>query len=86
MAARLNPFNQETVKQKIQATQLVKRLQDHVLGEVEMSQSQIDAAKFLLNKRLSNAPTEVKQELTGKDGNPLSTVNKIQIEFVDTKA
>lgn len=74
MAARLNPFNQESVKQKIQTTQLVKRLQDHILGEIELSATQIDAAKFLLNKRLSNAPTEVKQELTGKDGGPVELV------------
>lgn len=59
MAARLNPFNQESVKQKIQASQLVNRLQKHAFGEIEMTPTQIDSAKFLLNKRLSNAPTEV---------------------------
>lgn len=78
MAARLNPFNQESVKEKIQATQLVKRLQDHALGNIEMLPTQIDSAKFLLNKRLSNAATEVKQELSGD-----LTINKIVREIVN---
>lgn len=80
MAARLNPFNQESVKQKIQATQLVKRLQDHALGEIEMNQTQIDAAKFLLNKRLSNAPQEM--NIGGQADNPVQHDHKVVFEVL----
>lgn len=64
MAARLNPRNAESTRQKIQVTQLINRLQGHALGSIEMSPTQIDAAKFLLNKRIPNPPTEV----SGPDG------------------
>jgi hypothetical protein len=68
MAARLRPRHQEDVKQKIRATQLVNFLQDHALDGKEVAQpTRIDAAKFLLNKLLSNAPTEV----SGPDGGPV---------------
>ena len=59
MAARLNPRNAESTRQKIQTTQLVKRLQSHALGEIEMTSTQIDAAKFLINKRMPNPPEDV---------------------------
>ena len=67
MAARLKPRHQEEIKTKIQTTQLVKFLQEHALSGEEVKQTRIDAAKFLLNKTLSNAPTEIAQttELTG---------------------
>jgi len=58
MAARLNPRHQDFVRNKIQGSQLVNRLQDHVLKEVEMSKTQVMAAKILLDKLISNAPTE----------------------------
>jgi hypothetical protein len=81
MAARLNPFNQQEVKNRIQATQLVKRVQDHALGLIDMTATQIDCAKFLLNKRLSNAATEV--NVGGQDGNPI--VNRVEFVIVDPK-
>ena len=64
MAARtLRPRHQEEIKTKIQTSQLVNLLQNHALGnsENELKPSQLDAAKFLLNKTISNAPTEVAQ-------------------------
>lgn len=63
MAARLRPSHQEDVKAKIQATQLVNFLQNHALdGKKVVDSTRIDAAKFLLNKVLSNAPTEIAGE------------------------
>lgn len=63
MARRtLRPRHQEEIKAKIQTSQLMNRLEKHALGLNNMTNTQIDAAKFLLNKTLSNAPTEVKQE------------------------
>lgn len=66
MAVRLNPKNAEAVRQRIQVTQLVKRLQGHALGEVEMSNTQIDAAKFLINKRMPNPPEQKDLHLSGE--------------------
>lgn len=70
MAARLRPRHQEEVKRKIQASQLVNLLQDHALKGRELDSTRVDSAKFLLNKLLSNAPTEV----GGVDGGPLQVV------------
>ncbi len=52
MAARLNPRNDETARAKIQTTQIIKRLASHVLGECEMSATQVAAALGLLRKVL----------------------------------
>lgn len=59
MAARLRAHHQEDVRQKIQASQIINRLQDYFNGNVELSQGQIQSAKILLDKSVSNAPTEV---------------------------
>ncbi len=69
MAARLRQRHQDEIKQKIQGSQLVNLLQDHALtgfykGE-ELSATRIDAAKYLLNKIISNAPQEVDQTING---------------------
>lgn len=59
MAARLRKTHQEDVKAKIQASQLVNFLQNHALSDEPATSTRIDAAKFLLNKTLSNAPTDL---------------------------
>jgi hypothetical protein len=59
MALRLRLRHQDEVKRKIQASQLVNLLQDHALKGKELDSTRVDSAKFLLNKLLSNAPTEV---------------------------
>jgi len=66
MAARLNPRNAESCRQKIQVKQLLNRLQNHVLGEVQMTSTQLDAAKFLINKRMPNPPEERNLNLSGQ--------------------
>lgn len=64
MAARkFLKHHQEDVRKKIQVIELVSRLQAHVNGEVELSNTQIQAAKILLDKTVSNAPQET--ELSG---------------------
>jgi hypothetical protein len=70
MAARLNARHQESVRSKIQATQLVKRLTSHALGKLKrpMDSSQVRAAECLLKKSL---PDLSSVELTGKDGERL---------------
>lgn len=47
------------VRDKIRASQLVNRLQDHALGKLEMTRSQVAAAEFLLNKIIPNPPQKL---------------------------
>lgn len=66
MAARTNkPFHDDKTRQKIQASQLVNRLQDHALGKVEMTPTQVAAADKLLRKVL---PDLTATELSGTIG------------------
>ena len=50
MAARLNKMHSEQVRAKIQASVLIHRLHAHVMGELELSNSQITAAQALLDR------------------------------------
>ncbi len=50
MAARNTLWTPEIVRQRIQASQIMNRLQDHILGLVELSPTQIRAAEILLRK------------------------------------
>ncbi|MBA1364055.1 hypothetical protein [Burkholderia gladioli] len=70
MAARLRKTHQEDVRAKIQASQLINRLQDHALGKLkDLSPTQMRAIEILLKKilpdlgqiQLSNAPGEALQ-------------------------
>jgi hypothetical protein len=42
----------DEARQKIKTTQLINRLQNHVLGKVKMEATQIRAVEILLKKRL----------------------------------
>lgn len=69
MAARTRRiFHDENTRKKIQASQLINRLQDHALGEVELSSSQIKAIEVLLRKIL---PDLAAQHVTSDDGKTL---------------
>lgn len=51
MAARtLRPKHTDEIRNKIRASQLVNRLENHVFGEVEMNSTQVTAALGLLKK------------------------------------
>ena len=50
MAARLNLRHQAMIRDKIQATQLIHRLEKCALGEVELSATQVRAIEVLLKK------------------------------------
>lgn len=65
MAARLNKRHSDMVRKKIQTSQLINLLQDHALGEKEISDSQRDSAKFLINKSISNPPAEQDINVSG---------------------
>jgi hypothetical protein len=59
MGFKLNARTADVVRKRIQCDKLIERLQKHVHGELELSQTQIQAAKILLDKSLSNAPTDM---------------------------
>lgn len=71
MAARKNKGIDslpDSWKLAIKSTNIVKKLADHINGDVEMSNTQIKAADILLRKII---PDLARSELTGKDGGPV---------------
>lgn len=66
MAARLNPRHQELVRAKIKAAKLINLLTEHAHGQRDMSATQVQSAKILLDKSISNAPTVIAGP--GEDG------------------
>lgn len=52
MARPKGIWTPELVRQRIQTTKLVQRLEKHAHGEVEMTQTQVRAAEILLSKTL----------------------------------
>jgi hypothetical protein len=52
MAARKKNWTPDVVRQRIRTGVLVNRLKKHVLGEVEMTATQVRAAEILLRKAL----------------------------------
>ena len=68
MARKLNTPNSESCRQKIQTTVLLKRLQDHHLGKLELTDSQISVGQFLISYALTKPvqTTEHVGELTLK--------------------
>lgn len=51
-ATKRNSMLIEEAREKIKTTQLINRLQNHALGDLEMSQTQIKATEILLKKRV----------------------------------
>jgi hypothetical protein len=69
MAKRKQLWHPDDVRQKIQASQLINRLHDHAFGKVDMTPTQVDAAKTLLKKAV---PDLASVAHTGADGGPLT--------------
>lgn len=80
MAARINKLHQDSVRAKIQASQLVNRLTDHALGLTELKNSQIKAIEILLKKTI---PDLSSVELKGDGDNPI--VHSVEFTIVDPK-
>jgi hypothetical protein len=66
--ARMRPYHQDDIRRKIQAANIVFRLQQHINGELELSSTQIAAAKILLDKTVSNL---VSTTISGDKDNPI---------------
>lgn len=47
---RFKPHHQEDVRNKIQTSQIINRLQDHMHGRCELAPTQVAAAKILLDR------------------------------------
>lgn len=84
MAARLRKTHQDEVRLKIQASQLINRLQNHALSltEDELTPTQMKAIEILLRK---SVPDLTAVTLTGEDGGPVQ-FEKIVREVVDPSA
>jgi ribosomal protein L16/L10AE len=79
MAARTNKItHDDKTKRLIQASQLLNRLTAHANGEIELTATQINAAKIVIGKYI---PDLKAMEITGEGGGPL----KIEIiKFADS--
>ena len=76
----------EETRMKIQAQQLINRLQKHVdAPEPLLDSSQVNAAKALLNKVL---PDLKAVEVSGNEDNPLTvqTIERVIVAATDTDA
>lgn len=63
-----SPAYAEAVRSRIRAGGIVKRLEDHILGKVEMAASQVTAAIALLRKVVPDLSTT---QVTGPNGGPV---------------
>lgn len=77
MAARKNLKHAEKTKERIQTSMLINRLENYILGKVEMSGPQVTAALGLLKKTTPDmSSVEMKAEIEQTnyvvDSNPLS--------------
>lgn len=82
MAARNRVGLAENTRKRIQATMIVKALMDHVSGNNEMSATQVNAARILLNKVL---PDLRDFQLSGDDESPLTLQIVQYADNQDTK-
>lgn len=76
MAARLRPRHQAEVRTKIQSTQLIKRLTNHALGDLEkpMDSTQVTAALGLLKKAVPDLSATT---IANEDGSPILSGMKV---------
>lgn len=67
-ATKRNSMLIEEAREKIKTTQLVNRLQDHGLGKVDLSPTQVTAINILLKKRIPDLSAVT---LTGDEDHPV---------------
>jgi hypothetical protein len=71
----------DEIREKIQGSQIINRLSKHVMGDVEMTPSQVNAAKTLLGKVI---PDLKAVEHSGNPDNPLNHQhNVVERRIVD---
>jgi len=63
---RLNTRNDTETRAKIQTSQIINRLTDHMLGKVEMDATQVRSAEILLRKSLPDlSAVELQADVQG---------------------
>jgi hypothetical protein len=67
------------IREKIRASQLVNRLEDHVLDGVEMTKTQVTAALGLLKKCV---PDLTSTTLAGDPNAPIEVIGRIERALV----
>lgn len=75
MAARLNYRHAQSTRDLIDAQGIVQRLNMHIRGDIELSKTQVAAAKILLDKSIGNAPSEI--NIGGQADNPVVSLIKL---------
>jgi hypothetical protein len=76
MAARLRSRHQDEIREKIRASQLVNRLTDCALGDVELTAQQLKAIEILLRKSLPDL-SAVSIEGSGDNGEiPITLIER----------
>jgi hypothetical protein len=75
-ATKRNAMLIEEARKKIQTTQLINRLQNHAVGKVEMTPTQVSAASILLKKSL---PDLAAVTVLGDPNNPLEVKSTIDV-------
>jgi hypothetical protein len=78
VAARIRAHHQDEVRAKIQTSQLINRLQDHISDKIELSSTQIKAIEILLKRTL---PELSSIEHTGDPDQPVEL--RAVVEFVN---
>lgn len=69
-------MHQDDVRAKIQTSQLINRLENHALGVLDLTPTQIKAIEVLIRKTL---PDLSSVELKGDPDNPIETVQRVQL-------
>lgn len=83
MPARKNKTTlSDTWKERIKSGVILDRLQKHIEGKLELSNTQVAAAKIMLSKVV---PDLARSELTGKDGKDLIPAS-IEIKLISPSA
>lgn len=81
-ATKRNAMLIEEARGKIKTTQLINRLQNHALGTVELSATQVRSVEILLKK---SVPDLSNITLQGDENNPLKIIHRIERVIVHPK-
>lgn len=67
----------QSCRDKIQTTQLLKRLEDHAFGVIELSQTQVAAIKLLIGKTLPDLSAVAHTDADGENLPPTTYIMNI---------
>ena len=87
MATRLTKRQTDSCRDKIQASMLINRLQDHIAGKIDLSSSQVRGIEILLNKSLpSLQATELDATVNTSDAASMTDAQLVAIASSGRKA